>query len=166
MRSLTQSRKNCADALLIHGWSQSQLCWARQVAGGLAEDFHLVTFDSRGHGMSEKPTEAGHYLDAFDDFEDRVPATLRDARTEGSCLVHVPPPGGVIVRVIGVRATDVRRAVLPTDAECAEHLRLAAFDCRLNRLGKDVALSHHPLWRAEHSARGAVARLGRWLPGA
>ena len=41
--------------LLIHGWSQSQLCWARQVAGGLAEDFHLVTFDLRGHGMSEKP---------------------------------------------------------------------------------------------------------------
>jgi non-heme chloroperoxidase len=50
--------------LLIHGWSQSQLCWARQVAGGLAEDFRLVTFDSRGHGMSEKPTEARHYLDA------------------------------------------------------------------------------------------------------
>ena len=49
--------------LLIHGWSQSQLCWARQVAGGLAEDFRLVTFDSRGHGMSEKPTGAEHYLD-------------------------------------------------------------------------------------------------------
>ena len=49
--------------LLIHGWSQSQLCWARQVAGGLAESFHLVTFDSRGHGMSEKPTGAEHYRD-------------------------------------------------------------------------------------------------------
>ena len=49
--------------LLIHGWSQSQLCWARLVAGGLAEDFHLVTFDLRGHGMSEKPTDAEHYRD-------------------------------------------------------------------------------------------------------
>lgn len=49
--------------LLIHGWSQSQLCWARLVAGGLAEDFHLVTFDLRGHGMSDKPTGAGHYRD-------------------------------------------------------------------------------------------------------
>ena len=49
--------------LLIHGWSQSQLCWARQVAGGLAEDFHLVTFDLRGHGMSEKPAGAEHYRD-------------------------------------------------------------------------------------------------------
>ncbi len=49
--------------LLIHGWSQSQLCWARQVAGGLAESFHLVTFDLRGHGMSEKPPGAEHYRD-------------------------------------------------------------------------------------------------------
>jgi non-heme chloroperoxidase len=49
--------------LLIHGWSQSQLCWARQVAGDLAHDFHLVTFDSRGHGMSEKPAGAEHYRD-------------------------------------------------------------------------------------------------------
>ena len=49
--------------LFVHGWSQSQLCWSRQVAGGLAERFRLVTFDNRGHGMSEKPTGAAHYLD-------------------------------------------------------------------------------------------------------
>jgi non-heme chloroperoxidase len=49
--------------LLIHGWSQSQLCWASQVSGELAKDFRLVTFDNRGHGMSEKPAEADHYLD-------------------------------------------------------------------------------------------------------
>jgi hypothetical protein len=102
-------------------------------------------------------------LDVHDDVENRM-RTL-DAGAEGFCLVHVPPPGGMVVRVIGVGARDVRRAVLPTDAECAEHLRLAAFDCRLNRLGKDVALSHHPLWRSEHSARGSVARSDRWLPG-
>jgi non-heme chloroperoxidase len=50
--------------VLIHGWSQSQACWSRQVGGGLADDFHLVSFDCRGHGMSDKPIEAGHYLDA------------------------------------------------------------------------------------------------------
>jgi non-heme chloroperoxidase len=49
--------------LLIHGWSQSQLCWSRQVAGGLAEAFRLVTFDNRGHGMSEKPADAARYSD-------------------------------------------------------------------------------------------------------
>jgi pimeloyl-ACP methyl ester carboxylesterase len=49
--------------LLIHGWSQSQLCWARQVGGPLAGDHHLVAFDNRGHGMSEKPTGGEHYRD-------------------------------------------------------------------------------------------------------
>jgi non-heme chloroperoxidase len=50
--------------LFTHGWSQSQLCWARQVTGPLAEQFHLVTFDLRGHGMSERPPAAVHYVDA------------------------------------------------------------------------------------------------------
>ncbi len=50
--------------LFIHGWSQSELCWDRQVTGALADDFHLVTFDNRGHGRSEKPLDARGYLDA------------------------------------------------------------------------------------------------------
>jgi non-heme chloroperoxidase len=50
--------------MFVHGWSQSQLCWSRQTAGALAKDFRIVTFDLRGHGMSEKPLDAEHYLDA------------------------------------------------------------------------------------------------------
>jgi len=50
--------------VFVHGWSQSQLCWSRQTGGTLAEDFRLVTFDLRGHGMSEKPRAAEHYVDA------------------------------------------------------------------------------------------------------
>ena len=50
--------------LFIHGWSQSQLCWVRQIDGHLAQKFHIVTFDNRGHGMSEKPLDADRYLDA------------------------------------------------------------------------------------------------------
>jgi pimeloyl-ACP methyl ester carboxylesterase len=49
--------------LLVHGWSQSHACWSRQVTGGLTEDFRVVTLDNRGHGMSEKPTDARQYLD-------------------------------------------------------------------------------------------------------
>ncbi len=50
--------------VFVHGWSQSQLCWSRQTAGPLADHFRIVTFDLRGHGMSEKPPEAEHYVDA------------------------------------------------------------------------------------------------------
>lgn len=37
--------------LLIHGWSQSDLCWTKQLSGELTRDFHIVTFDLRGHGL-------------------------------------------------------------------------------------------------------------------
>jgi len=49
--------------LFIHGWSASHLCWARQVQGRLAQEFRLVAFDNRGHGMSEKPLGAESYRD-------------------------------------------------------------------------------------------------------
>ncbi|WUJ70319.1 alpha/beta hydrolase [Kribbella soli] len=49
--------------LFIHGWSASHVCWARQLAGLLGEEFRLVAFDNRGHGMSEKPLGAESYRD-------------------------------------------------------------------------------------------------------
>ena len=49
--------------LFIHGWSQSDLCWLNQVRGDLAETFRIVTFDLRGHGLSEKPAGPEHYAD-------------------------------------------------------------------------------------------------------
>jgi pimeloyl-ACP methyl ester carboxylesterase len=49
--------------LLIHGWSQNHLCWARQYESALVDEFRLVAFDLRGHGMSEAPLEREHYTD-------------------------------------------------------------------------------------------------------
>jgi non-heme chloroperoxidase len=47
--------------LFIHGWSQNHLCWAKQYESGLADEFRLVAYDLRGHGMSEAPLESEHY---------------------------------------------------------------------------------------------------------
>ena len=49
--------------LFIHGWSQSDLCWLHQLRGDLAGTFRIVTFDLRGHGLSEKPAGPEHYTD-------------------------------------------------------------------------------------------------------
>jgi non-heme chloroperoxidase len=49
--------------LLIHGWSQNHLCWVKQYESALADEFRLVAYDLRGHGMSEAPLEAEHYTD-------------------------------------------------------------------------------------------------------
>jgi pimeloyl-ACP methyl ester carboxylesterase len=50
--------------LFIHAWSQNHLGWAKQYASALADEFRLVAFDLRGHGMSEAPLEPAHYTDA------------------------------------------------------------------------------------------------------
>lgn len=49
--------------LFVHGWSQSHLYWRRQYESSLADEFRLVAFDLRGHGMSETPLETEHYTD-------------------------------------------------------------------------------------------------------
>jgi non-heme chloroperoxidase len=50
--------------LFIHGWSQNHLCWGKQYDSALADEFRLVAFDLRGHGMSEAPPGPEHYTDA------------------------------------------------------------------------------------------------------
>lgn len=49
--------------LFVHGLSQSDLCWSKQVSGDLAAGHRIVTFDIRGHGLSEKPSGPEHYSD-------------------------------------------------------------------------------------------------------
>ncbi len=49
--------------LFVHGLSQSDLCWTKQLNGDLAASHRIITFDIRGHGLSEKPSGPEHYAD-------------------------------------------------------------------------------------------------------
>ena len=53
-----------APILFIHGWSASHLAWSHQYESALADEFRLVALDLRGHGMSDKPLDVGHYAEA------------------------------------------------------------------------------------------------------
>ena len=50
--------------LFIHGWSQNHLCWDKQYESALRDEFRLVAYDLRGHGMSQAPLGPEHYTDA------------------------------------------------------------------------------------------------------
>jgi pimeloyl-ACP methyl ester carboxylesterase len=49
--------------LFLHGLSQNHLCWTRQYDSRLADEFRLIAFDLRGHGMSDMPLGAEHYTE-------------------------------------------------------------------------------------------------------
>jgi non-heme chloroperoxidase len=72
--------------LFIHGWSQNHLCWAKQYESALADEFRLVAYDLRGHGMSEAPLEPEHYTDGKL-WADDVAAIIDELRLDRLVLV-------------------------------------------------------------------------------
>lgn len=50
--------------VFLHGISQSWLTWSRQMHAELGADHRLVAMDLRGHGQSDKPSEAECYTDS------------------------------------------------------------------------------------------------------
>ena len=75
-----------APILFIHGWSQNHLCWVKQYESALADEFRLVAYDLRGHGMSEAPLEPEHYTDEKL-WADDVAAILDELRLDRPVLV-------------------------------------------------------------------------------
>jgi pimeloyl-ACP methyl ester carboxylesterase len=87
--------------LFIHGWSQSDLCWTRQFNSGLAARHRIVTFDLRGHGLSEKPVGAEHYTDGQLWAED-IAAVIEQTGLVRPVLVAWSYGGYVVIDYLGV----------------------------------------------------------------
>jgi non-heme chloroperoxidase len=91
--------------LLIHGWSQSHLCWARQYQSALADEFRLVAYDLRGHGMSQAPQGAEHYTDG-QLWADDVAAIIDQLGLERPVLVGWSYGGFIICDYVRAHGQD------------------------------------------------------------
>ena len=91
--------------LLIHGWSQNHLCWAKQYESALAEEFRIVACDLRGHGMSEAPLEPANYVDGKL-WADDVAAIVDELRLDRPVLVGWSYGAFVISDYVRVHGQD------------------------------------------------------------
>ncbi len=85
--------------VFIQGFSQNHVTWDRQFSGPLATEFHLVTYDFRGHGASDKPLEAAQYTNSGL-WADDLAAVIRDRNLERPVLVGWSYGGYVIADYI------------------------------------------------------------------
>jgi pimeloyl-ACP methyl ester carboxylesterase len=96
---------NGTPILLLHGWSQSQLCWAKQFESSLRDECRIVALDLRGHGMSDTPAESDQYTDG-DKWAEDIAAVIDALELDRPILVGWSYGGFVIsdyVRLFGQR---------------------------------------------------------------
>lgn len=74
------------EIVLIHGFMQSRLSWAKQTGGPLAQEFRLIAYDLRGHGASDKPMEPTLY-NRSEPFADELDAVIAAAGLKRPVLV-------------------------------------------------------------------------------
>jgi pimeloyl-ACP methyl ester carboxylesterase len=97
--------------VFVHGFSQSHESWDKQFHDPmLLQKFHLIAYDLRGHGQSDKPLVPEAYRDSrkwADDLRSVVQATCRAK----PCVVAWSYGGRVINDYLGVYGDDDLRAL-------------------------------------------------------
>lgn len=91
--------------LFIHGFSQSHLSWMRQTNSELVKNFHVVTYDLRGHGNSDKPLDAAAYRDPAA-WGHEVQAVIDATGLKRPVLVGWSYAGRVISDYVATKGTD------------------------------------------------------------
>jgi non-heme chloroperoxidase len=91
-------RSGARSVVFIHGFTQNALTWDHQFRG-LADRFHVVAYDLRGHGASEKPLDAAQYTDPAL-WADDLAAVIRSRGLDRPVLVGWSYGGYVIADYI------------------------------------------------------------------
>jgi non-heme chloroperoxidase len=129
--------------LFVHGWSQCDMCWDAQVRSPLAERFRMVTFDNRGHGMSEKPPGGGCYADERL-WADDVAAVIEQINLDRPVLVAWSYGGFIVadyVRAYGdtpIAAIDLVGAAVLLRPPSFDHIGPGFLDNALDASAPDI----------------------------
>lgn len=91
--------------LLIHGNGQSYLSWTKQLNSNLAQDYHLVAYDLRGHGNSGKPWRDEDYNRACI-WADDIDAVLRETGLKNPIVVGWSRGGLIAMHYVRCRGTS------------------------------------------------------------
>jgi pimeloyl-ACP methyl ester carboxylesterase len=83
------------EMLLVHGFAQCHLSWWKQVTSALAQDFRIVTYDLRGHGLSDRPADRAAYQENRR-WADEVKAVIDAAQLRRPVLVGWSYAGRVV----------------------------------------------------------------------
>ena len=90
---------NGPEIVLIHGFSQSHLCWSRQFDSELAKSFRIITYDIRGHGASDKPLDPEYYRH-YKRWADELKAVMEGARVTQPVLAGWSYGGRIIAEYL------------------------------------------------------------------
>ncbi len=96
--------------VLIHGYCCSQLVFSRQARSALIEKYRLVSYDVRGHGQSEKPTDPGRYS-RNQLWSDDLHAVLDTLKIESAVLVGWSMGGRIAANYLYTHGSDRIRGV-------------------------------------------------------
>jgi pimeloyl-ACP methyl ester carboxylesterase len=96
--------------LLSHGYSATSQMWKGQE--GLAEKYHLITWDMRGHGLTDSPEDLSLYSEAqtVDDM-----AAILDACGEKTAVIGGLSLGGYMSMAFNVAHPRMVRALMLFD---------------------------------------------------
>lgn len=101
--------------VMLHGYAQSHCCWLHQLTSSLAREFHLVSYDLRGHGDSDKPLQPEYYKEARR-WADELRAVIEDRALHKPILMAWSYAGRVVLDYLSVHGQEALGGLIMVSA--------------------------------------------------